>query len=72
MFLPVVEINKFLLRQRTSGPVNAHLMPGICSPRTGTEYLGTIMLTSPCNVVPLTPQFYIVKLGFTGLLLRRF
>ena len=25
-----------------------------------------IMLTCPCNVDPLTPHFYIVKLGFTG------
>ena len=25
-----------------------------------------IMKTSPCNVYPLTPHFYIVKLGFTG------
>ena len=25
-----------------------------------------IMLTCPCNVDPLTPNFYIVKLGFTG------
>ena len=25
-----------------------------------------IMLTRPCNVYPLTPHFYIVKLGFTG------
>ena len=24
------------------------------------------MLTSPCDVDPLTPHFYIVKLGFTG------
>ena len=24
------------------------------------------MLTCPCNVDPLTPHFYIVKLGFTG------
>ena len=24
-----------------------------------------IMLTCPCNVDPLTPHFYIVKLGFT-------
>ena len=23
------------------------------------------MKTSPCNVYPLTPHFYIVKLGFT-------
>ena len=26
----------------------------------------TIILTSPCNVDPLTPHFYIVRLGFTG------
>ena len=25
-----------------------------------------IMITSPCKVYPLTPHFYIVKLGFTG------
>ena len=25
-----------------------------------------IMLTCQCNVDPLTPHFYIVKLGFTG------
>ena len=25
-----------------------------------------IMITSPCNEYPLTPHFYIVKLGFTG------
>ena len=25
-----------------------------------------IMKTCPCNVHPLTPHFYIVKLGFTG------
>ena len=24
------------------------------------------MLTCPCNVDPVTPNFYIVKLGFTG------
>ena len=28
-----------------------------------------IMHTSPCNVHPLTPHFYIVKLGFTGVTL---
>ena len=27
------------------------------------------MLTCPCNVHPLTPHFYIVKLGFTGVYL---
>ena len=25
-----------------------------------------IMLTSSCNVDPITPNFYIVKVGFTG------
>ena len=25
-----------------------------------------IMKTSPCNEYPLTPHFYIIKLGFTG------
>ena len=29
-------------------------------------YSRPIMLTSPCNVDPLTPNFYIVKVGFTG------
>ena len=24
------------------------------------------MLTCPCNVYPLTPHFYIAKVGFTG------
>ena len=28
--------------------------------------VGLIMQTSPCNEYPLTPHFYIVKLGFTG------
>ena len=28
--------------------------------------LQSIMLTSPCNVDPLTPNFYIVEPGFTG------
>ena len=28
-------------------------------------FRGHIMLTCPCNVYPLTPHFYIVKLGFT-------
>ena len=26
-----------------------------------------IMITYPCNVYPLTPYFYIIKLGFTGI-----
>ena len=25
-----------------------------------------IMITCPCNLYPLTPHFYILKLGFTG------
>ena len=27
---------------------------------------GVIRITCPCDVYPLTPHFYIVKLGFTG------
>ena len=30
------------------------------------EFTLGIMQTSPCNEYPLTPHFYIVKLGFTG------
>ena len=30
------------------------------------EYRNHITKTSPCNEHPLTPHFYIVKLGFTG------
>ena len=30
------------------------------------ESHGIIMQTCPCDVDPLTPHFYIVKLGFTG------
>ena len=26
-----------------------------------------IMITSTCNVYPLTPHFYIVKLGYRGI-----
>ena len=35
----------------------------------GFNYLSrqnTIMLTCPCNALPITPHFIIVKLGFTG------
>ena len=32
----------------------------------GLPYNYFIMKTCPCNVDPLTPHFYIVKLGFTG------
>ena len=31
-----------------------------------SECVHDIMITCPCNVRPLTPHFYIVKLGFTG------
>ena len=34
--------------------------------RAGFSAIDYIMVTSPCNVHPLTPDFYIVKLGFTG------
>ena len=27
---------------------------------------GSIRITSPCDLYPLVPHFYIVKLGFTG------
>ena len=40
---------------------NMHLIPSSC-----LLYGGSIMLTCPFNVYPLTPHFYIVKLGFTG------
>ena len=30
------------------------------------ENFVTIMQTCPCNEDPITPHFYIVKLGFTG------
>ena len=29
----------------------------------------SITKTSPCNEDPLTPSFYIVKLGFTGVII---
>ena len=32
---------------------------------TFTTVKMTIMITCPCNEYPLTPHFYIVKLGFT-------
>ena len=35
----------------------------MCDPVDDVE---TSMLTCPCNVYPLTPHFYIVKLGSTG------
>ena len=32
----------------------------------GISYSYSIMLTCPCNVDPLAPHLYMVKLGFTG------
>ena len=38
-----------------------------CSPVVGgATYFLHITKTSPCNEHPLTPHFYIVKFGFTG------
>ena len=33
---------------------------------TAFEIKISIRITSPCDLYPLTPQFYIVKLGCTG------
>ena len=40
----------------------------ICShySKKNTRDFKSIMITIPCYVYPLTPHFYIVKLGFTG------
>ena len=36
-------------------------------PKKGMQHIpDNIMITSLCNVYPLTPHFYIVNLGFTG------
>ena len=50
-------------------PYSVVVQPGLCgtwseTPKTG--FLTTITKTSPCNEYPLTPHFYIVKLGYTG------
>ena len=37
-----------------------------CQVSIQTEIVGTIMQICPCNEDPLTPHFYLVKLGFTG------
>ena len=36
------------------------------APQQRKSETNCIMKTSPCNEDPLTPHFYIVKLGFTG------
>ena len=45
-------------------------MPSSCDNGDTVALLNTrkfnIMLTSPCNVYPLIPHFYVVKMGFTG------
>ena len=49
--------------------VETNAMYAFCGPETSSlsAVCGyTIMLTCPCNFHPLTPHFYIVKLGFTG------
>ena len=38
-------------------------VPGHCLPLTFPEL---IRITCPCNEYALTPHFYILKLGFTG------
>ena len=38
----------------------------LCSPEFNKRVRVIIMKTSPCIEDPLTPHFYIVKLGFTG------
>ena len=35
--------------------------------KASRQSFGIITKTSPCNKHPLTPHFYIVKLGFTGI-----
>ena len=40
---------------------NLYLILAVC-----TALVFSITKTSPCNEHPLTPHFYIVKLGFTG------
>ena len=35
--------------------------------KNGQNYPSNIIrITGPCDLYPLTPHFYIVKLGFTG------
>ena len=34
--------------------------------QVGKAVKAFIRITCPCNVYPITPNFYIVKLGFTG------
>ena len=43
-------------------------MYNLCSETKGADQLRShyIRITCPCNKYPLTPHFYIVKLGFTG------
>ena len=43
--------------------VSAATQAGLCLTHDLRPY---IMITYPCVLYPLTPHFYIVKLGFTG------
>ena len=52
-------------------PSSVAVQPGLCgiwleTPKTGFLTSLLITKTSPCNEHPLTPHFYIVKLGCTG------
>ena len=46
----------------TGQPEHSHSMISVLVVRCVMYF---IMQTCPCNVDPLTPHFYIVKLGFT-------
>ena len=52
MVLPIVGAGMYALH-----------FPGRCY---STNSKDCIMKTSPCNEDPITPHFYTVKLGFTG------
>ena len=43
-----------------------HKIRGSIPGRGVTDFCTLIMKTCPCNEDPLTPHYYIVKLGFTG------
>ena len=50
-----IDRNKYLIAKKyMEGPGSAKI---------------NIMQTSPCNEYPLTPHFYVVKLGLTGVYL---
>ena len=58
-----------LCRTWSETPKTVFLMTRlICNvvPRCSLSVSSNIMITCPCDSHPLTPHFYIVKLGFTG------